>query len=182
MATAITPSPTPSFGFCSRNTESAPTRSRSVESAVQTHSCHSTASYTHTMRPDKVSRELHGAIAEEQRRQAIDAAKKRAVSQHVDYDTFKKMVGGLRWGGMVWVCCGSAGAHRTPPLTHCCLTAAALRTHHTRPPMRHARRCQWPTSSPCRPQAARHTAVSAIMRPAVAASVLVASRASCACW
>jgi len=43
-------------------------------------------------RPKKFSKELAGAVAEEQRRQAIDAAKKKAVAQHADYDTFKKMV------------------------------------------------------------------------------------------
>jgi hypothetical protein len=45
------------------------------------------------MRPEKVSKELSGALAEEQKRHAIDAAKKKAVAQHADYDTFKKMVG-----------------------------------------------------------------------------------------
>lgn len=44
------------------------------------------------MKPIKVSKELAGAIAEEQKRQAIDTAKKKAVAQHADYDTFKKMV------------------------------------------------------------------------------------------
>jgi hypothetical protein len=44
------------------------------------------------MKPYKVSRELIGAVAEEQKRQVIDAAKKKAVAQHADYDTFKKMV------------------------------------------------------------------------------------------
>lgn len=44
-------------------------------------------------RPAKHSKELAGAIAEDSRRQAIDDAKKRAVSQHADYDTFKKLVG-----------------------------------------------------------------------------------------
>jgi hypothetical protein len=44
------------------------------------------------MKPLKISKELAGAIAEEERRQAIDAAKKKAVAQHADYDTFKKMV------------------------------------------------------------------------------------------
>jgi hypothetical protein len=43
-------------------------------------------------RPAKHSKELAGAIAEDSRRQAIDDAKKRAVSQHADYDTFKKLV------------------------------------------------------------------------------------------
>lgn len=33
-----------------------------------------------------------GAVAEEQKAHAIDAAKKKAVAQHADYDTFKKMV------------------------------------------------------------------------------------------
>lgn len=44
------------------------------------------------MRPTKLNRELAGAIADEERRSAIDAAKKKAVAQHADYDTFKKMV------------------------------------------------------------------------------------------
>jgi hypothetical protein len=43
-------------------------------------------------RPAKHSKELAGAIAEDSRRQAIDDAKKQAVSQHADYDTFKKLV------------------------------------------------------------------------------------------
>lgn len=44
------------------------------------------------MKPSKQSKELAGALAEDQKRQAVDAAKKRAVAQQVDYDTFKKMV------------------------------------------------------------------------------------------
>jgi hypothetical protein len=44
------------------------------------------------MKPLKYSKELIGAVAEEEKRQAIDAAKKKAVAQHADYDTFKKMV------------------------------------------------------------------------------------------
>lgn len=44
------------------------------------------------MRPTKVSKELQCAIAEEEKRSLIDAAKKKAVAQHADYDTFKKMV------------------------------------------------------------------------------------------
>lgn len=44
------------------------------------------------MRPSKISKELVGAVAEEQKRQSIDAAKKKAVEQLADYDTFKKMV------------------------------------------------------------------------------------------
>lgn len=44
------------------------------------------------MKPQKISRELLGAVAEEQKAHAIDAAKKQAVAQHADYDTFKKMV------------------------------------------------------------------------------------------
>ena len=44
------------------------------------------------MKPSKQSRELAGAFVEDQRRQAIDAAKKRAVAQQVDYDAFKNMV------------------------------------------------------------------------------------------
>jgi hypothetical protein len=43
-------------------------------------------------RPAKHSKELAGAIAEDSKRQAVDDAKKRAVSQHADYDTFKKLV------------------------------------------------------------------------------------------
>ncbi len=49
-------------------------------------------------RPSKQSKELLGAIAEDSRRQAVDAAKKRAVSQQADYDTFKKLVGVPRCG------------------------------------------------------------------------------------
>lgn len=45
------------------------------------------------MRPSKQSKELAGALAEDHKRQVVDAAKKRAVAQQVDYDTFKKMVG-----------------------------------------------------------------------------------------
>lgn len=44
------------------------------------------------MKPSKNSRELAAAISEDNRRQAIDAAKKRAVAQQADYDTFKKLV------------------------------------------------------------------------------------------
>jgi hypothetical protein len=44
------------------------------------------------MKPSKHSGELAGAILEDSRRQAIDAAKKRAVAQQADYDTFKKLV------------------------------------------------------------------------------------------
>ncbi|GBF93625.1 hypothetical protein Rsub_06347 [Raphidocelis subcapitata] len=35
--------------------------------------------------------DLRDAIVEEQRRKAVDDAKKRAVAQHVDYDTFRNM-------------------------------------------------------------------------------------------
>lgn len=44
-------------------------------------------------RPSKHSKELSAAITEDERRQAVDAAKKRAVAQQADYDTFKKLVG-----------------------------------------------------------------------------------------
>lgn len=38
------------------------------------------------------SKELQSALQDDSKRQAVDAAKKRAVGQHVDYDTFKNMV------------------------------------------------------------------------------------------
>ncbi|KAG2486205.1 hypothetical protein HYH03_015167 [Edaphochlamys debaryana] len=44
------------------------------------------------LRPAKVSKELSGAAYEDFKRKAIDEAKKRAVAQRVDYDTFKNMV------------------------------------------------------------------------------------------
>lgn len=37
----------------------------------------------------KLSKELASAVQDDARRKAIDAAKKRAVSQHVDYETFQ---------------------------------------------------------------------------------------------
>lgn len=37
----------------------------------------------------KLSKELATAIQDDARRKAIDSAKKRAVSQHVDYETFQ---------------------------------------------------------------------------------------------
>ncbi|KAK9823139.1 hypothetical protein WJX72_000544 [[Myrmecia] bisecta] len=40
----------------------------------------------------KTSKELATALQDDFRRQATDLAKKRAVAQHVDYDTFKNMV------------------------------------------------------------------------------------------
>ncbi|DBB02441.1 TPA: hypothetical protein ACH3X3_011440 [Trebouxia sp. C0006] len=40
----------------------------------------------------KASKELQSALQDDIERQAVDAAKKRAVGQHVDYDTFKNMV------------------------------------------------------------------------------------------
>ncbi|DBA84016.1 TPA: hypothetical protein ACH3X1_006500 [Trebouxia sp. C0004] len=40
----------------------------------------------------KASKELLSALQDDIKRQAVDAAKKRAVGQHVDYDTFKNMV------------------------------------------------------------------------------------------
>ncbi|DBA90051.1 TPA: hypothetical protein ACH3X2_004316 [Trebouxia sp. C0005] len=40
----------------------------------------------------KASKELQSALQDDIKRQAVDAAKKRAVGQHVDYDTFKNMV------------------------------------------------------------------------------------------
>ncbi|GMH37271.1 hypothetical protein BSKO_05144 [Bryopsis sp. KO-2023] len=43
-------------------------------------------------RPAKSSKELKTAIHDDFKRQVVDDAKKRAVSQHVDYDTFKNMV------------------------------------------------------------------------------------------
>eukprot|EP00775_Hariotina_reticulata_P008407 gene8407-8591_t len=44
------------------------------------------------MKPSKHSRELADAILGDSRRHAIDAAKKRAVAQQADYDTFKNLV------------------------------------------------------------------------------------------
>nr|Q94EY1.1 RecName: Full=Coiled-coil domain-containing protein 103 homolog; AltName: Full=Protein PR46bp [Chlamydomonas reinhardtii]AAK70875.1 unknown [Chlamydomonas reinhardtii]ADF43150.1 PR46bp [Chlamydomonas reinhardtii] len=43
-------------------------------------------------RPSKVSKELANAACDDFKRKAIDEAKKRAVAQRVDYDTFKNMV------------------------------------------------------------------------------------------
>eukprot|EP00798_Chlamydomonas_sp_ICE-L_P011935 gene11935-15044_t len=40
----------------------------------------------------KTSKELATAGYDDFKKQAIDAAKKRAVGQYVDYDTFKNMV------------------------------------------------------------------------------------------
>ncbi|GAQ83428.1 hypothetical protein KFL_001470250 [Klebsormidium nitens] len=40
----------------------------------------------------KLSKELASAVQDDARRKAIDSAKKRAVSQHVDYETFQAMV------------------------------------------------------------------------------------------
>eukprot|EP00243_Klebsormidium_subtile_P004574 TRINITY_DN1865_c0_g1_i1.p1 TRINITY_DN1865_c0_g1~~TRINITY_DN1865_c0_g1_i1.p1 ORF type:complete len:402 (+),score=47.99 TRINITY_DN1865_c0_g1_i1:249-1454(+) len=40
----------------------------------------------------KVSKELASAVQDDARRKAVDSAKKRAVSQHVDYETFQAMV------------------------------------------------------------------------------------------
>ena len=61
------------------------------------------------MRPTKISKELSGAFVEEQTRQAIDAAKKKAVAQHADYDTFKKMVRHLIYCTFhEYVCAGTA--------------------------------------------------------------------------
>jgi len=43
-------------------------------------------------RPPKSSKELANAVYDDFKRKVIDAAKKRAVSQNVDYETFKNMV------------------------------------------------------------------------------------------
>lgn len=43
-------------------------------------------------RPPKTSKELANALYDDFKRKAIDEAKKRAVRQNVDYDTFKNMV------------------------------------------------------------------------------------------
>eukprot|EP00891_Asterochloris_glomerata_P000160 jgi/Astpho2/160/Aster-04623 len=51
------------------------------------------------IQPYKVSKELQNAIEDDANRQAIDSAKKRAVGQHVDYDTFKNMVGTMVLSG-----------------------------------------------------------------------------------
>nr|BCL66156.1 hypothetical protein [Volvox reticuliferus] len=45
-----------------------------------------------SFRPSKVSKELANAAYDDFKRKAIDEAKKRAVLQRVDYDTFKNMV------------------------------------------------------------------------------------------
>jgi hypothetical protein len=42
--------------------------------------------------PPKVSKELKDAFYDDWKRQAVDSAKKRAVAQYADYDTFKNMV------------------------------------------------------------------------------------------
>lgn len=42
--------------------------------------------------PPKRSKELENAVYDEWKRKAVDTAKKRAVAQYVDYDTFKNMV------------------------------------------------------------------------------------------
>lgn len=42
--------------------------------------------------PGQVSSELRNAIYDDWKRQAVDTAKKRAVAQFADYETFKNMV------------------------------------------------------------------------------------------
>ena len=42
--------------------------------------------------PPKRSEELNNAFYDDWKRQEVDSAKKRAVAQYVDYDTFKNMV------------------------------------------------------------------------------------------
>ena len=42
--------------------------------------------------PPKRSKELENATYDDWKRQEVDSAKKRAVAQYVDYDTFKNMV------------------------------------------------------------------------------------------
>jgi len=42
--------------------------------------------------PKKIPRELSNAIYDDFKRKAVDDAKKRAVAQHEDYETFKNMV------------------------------------------------------------------------------------------
>ena len=51
-------------------------------------------------KPFKFSKELQNAMYDDYKRQAVDNAKKRAVAQRVDYDTFKNMVstGNVREG------------------------------------------------------------------------------------
>lgn len=46
----------------------------------------------HNPVPQKSSKELENAVYDDWKRKAVDAAKKRAVGQYVDYDTFKNMV------------------------------------------------------------------------------------------
>lgn len=42
--------------------------------------------------PPAISSDLENAVYDDWKRQAVDSAKKRAVSQFADYDTFKNMV------------------------------------------------------------------------------------------
>lgn len=42
--------------------------------------------------PPKAPKDLKDAFYDDWKRKAVDSAKKRAVAQHVDYDTFKNMV------------------------------------------------------------------------------------------
>lgn len=42
--------------------------------------------------PPKRSKELENAVYDDWKRKAVDSAKKRAVAQFVDYDSFKNMV------------------------------------------------------------------------------------------
>lgn len=62
------------------------------------------------------------------RPQAVDAAKKRAVSQHVDYDTFKNMV----WGGRSIAGAGAGAAQRSSTrrsaAARCCCIITVLRS------------------------------------------------------
>jgi Dynein attachment factor N-terminus len=79
MYAALTPSALDCFG--------------AIESSQHTEIASSAAASTFTMsRPRKLSIELATAAADDAQRAAVDAAKKRAVAQHADYDTFRKMV------------------------------------------------------------------------------------------
>lgn len=44
------------------------------------------------LEPSKRSKELDGAVYDDWKHKQVDDAKKRAVAQHVDYETFKNMV------------------------------------------------------------------------------------------
>lgn len=61
--------------------------------------------------PPKVSRELANSVYDDWKRKVVDDAKKRAVSQAVDYDTFKNMVSVAHLKPITAPSSGRTGAH-----------------------------------------------------------------------